>query len=501
MRNPKKTSEKKKGGVRAFLSQRSTRRGTVSIVITVLFIAAIFLLNIVMSAVTDRKPLYIDVTENASYRLQQETEDFLDTVSKPVDLYVLQKEADFESGDSLNYKYRIQANKLLHAIEAYSDNVELHYIDLDATPTFTAPYPKVNWTESHAILAVCGDQYRAVDLTDMFTFDQEQYYYNNTIVIKEQKVEQAILSAIANITADKLSKVTVLSGQGEQDLSSFVTLLKNNAYEVENVSLLDGSIADDSEFVIIYAPNVDISEEIYTTLSEWLNNDGKFGHNLMYIPDVRYDQSELPNLSKLLADYGMELPFGYIQDSKYAVSQDAYVTMFDYSDDTTYTNDLRNPSIPIVMYSTTPVTVTDTSLAKPLLLSSDEAVMASLDEDENVQTSDKGVLNGAAIGIRNDGTEDGESSCVVVVGSPFALSGNYLSNSSFNNAAYFVNLFNLLTEHEDVGVVIEGKDPSAKDLGVTSLKSVQAAAVFVRFILPIAVLAAGLFVWIKRRHQ
>ena len=507
MNNDKKTSKAKKGGFKSFLKQRGTRRGAVSILLTALFIAAVVLLNIVLSAVADKYPLYVDVTENASYRLQQETVDYLAEVTEPVDLYVLQKETDFESGDSNNYKYRVQANKLLHAIADSSDKVELHYVDITADPTFTSDYPQVDWSSSHAVLVVSGDQYRAVDMTDLFTFDQSQYNYYGTVVITAQHVEQAILTAIMNVTTAEKTKVTVLSGQGEQDMTPFTTLLENNAYEVEQVSLLTDSISEDSEFVIIYDPDVDIDESAYTTLSDWLNNDGKYGHHLFYFPNDQHEVKDFPNLNALLTDYGMEVQYGYIFESgeSYTIpGANHYVSVYDYGDDTAYTEGLRNRNIPVVMMLTMPVTITDSTIATPLLLSSDKSFLFPMDlKEEDVDSFDPDyqALNGAAIGVRNDGTEDGKNSSIVVIGSYEAVTSNYLSISSYNNAAYFVNLFNTLSDRDDVSVVIEGKDPSANELGVTSIDAITFPSILVRFVIPIGILIAGLIVWIRRRHK
>ena len=506
MNNEKKTSEKK-GGFKNLLKSRGARRGTLSLVLTILFIAAIVLVNIVLAAVTDKYPLYIDVTENSSYQLQSETKDYLKDISKPVDIYVLQKETDFESGDSSNYKYYVQANKLLHAMENSSDNVTLHYVDLTAEPTFTSPYPQVDWTKNHIALVVSGDLYRAIDLTDLFTFDQEQYYYYGTTVITKQNVEQAMMTAIMNVTTEDKTKVTVLSGQGEQDMTAFTTLLENNAFEVEQVSLLNGSIADDSEYVIIYDPDVDIDENIYTTLTKWLDNDGKYGHNLIYFPNDQHELKEYPNLNAILSDYGMEMQYGYIfeSDSNYVLPGDNhYLSIYDYGDDTAYTDGLRNKSIPVVMNLTMPVTITDETMAKPLLLSSAKSFMLPLDlseeDSKNFEPSYQ-VLNGAAIGKHNDGSDESKNSSVVVIGSYESVTSNFLSTSSFNNASYFINLLNTLSDREDVSVVIEGKDPSAHELGITSTNDILFPSILVRFVIPVAVLIIGIVVWIRRRHK
>lgn len=501
----KTTSEKR--GFKSFLKSRGARRGTLSIVFTALFIAAVVLVNIILSAVTDRFPLYLDVTANSSYKLQPETTAFTATVDKPVSIYVLQKETDFESGDSTNYKYYVQANKLIHAIADSSDNIELHYEDITANPTFTADYPRIDWTTDHIALVVSGDLYRALDITDLFTYDQEQYYYYGTYVITQQKVEQAIVTAMMNVTAEDKTKVMLLSGQGEQDMTAFATLLENNAYEVETVSLLNGEISDDTEFIIIFDPDVDITADIYTTLTDWLYNDGKFGHHLIYFPNDQHKVADYENLNALIGEYGMSLSDGYIYENSedYLIpGYNHYISIFDYSDDTTYTDDLRNPSIPVVMSLTVPVTVTDDQLASPLLQSSEKSFYFPKDlDEESAESFDPSpeVLNGAAIGIRNDGTEDGMDSSVTVVGSYDAVTSSYLGISSYNNAAYFINLFNTLSDREDVSVIIEGKDPSANGLGVTSVSDIAFPAVLVRFIIPIAVLAVGLIIWIRRRHR
>lgn len=486
---------------------RKLTRGAMSILLTALFIAAVVLVNIILSVITDTHPLYIDVTENASYQLQKETKEYLDEIKDPVDIYVLQKEADFESGDSSTYKYRVQANKLIHAIDNNSDNITLHYVDLAAEPTFTTPYTQVDWTKSHAVLVTSGELYRAVDLTDLFTFDQDQYSQYGTIVITGQKVEQALTTAIVNVTTKEKTKVTVLTGQGEQDLSAFTKLLENNAYEVETVSLLNESISEDSEFVIIYDPDVDLDDKAYETLTKWLDNDGNFGHNLFYFPNDQHELSDFPNLNALLADYGMEMQYGYIyENSENHVIPGAnhYISIYDYGDDTTYTENLRNPSIPVVMMLTMPVKITDETMAKPLLKSSDKSFLFPRDmKEEDLKSFEPKTesLNGAAIGIRNDGKDGGKNSSVVVIGSYDALTTNYLSSTAYNNAAYFVNLFNTLSNREDISVVIEGKDPSSKELGITSMNAIMFPSILVRFVIPIAVLVIGLIIWIRRRHQ
>lgn len=497
----KNTSSKK--NFREFMNSRSARRGAASILITVLVIAAIILVNVMIGSIASRTNLSVDITANASFRLQSTTEDYISAVNKPVDIYVLQKENDFESGDSDNYKYYVQANRLLHAMDDSSDNISLHYEDITANPSFVANYPNIDWTKSHMLLVSCGDLYRAIDLTDMFNFNEAELY-QGYYVIDSQKVEQAVMNAVMNVIIEEKPKVMVLTGQEERDMKAFSTLLENNAYEVETVSLLKSDIPKDTEFIVIYAPRVDISDDIYEKLSGWLKNNGSYGHNLIYFPDDEIEVRQLTNLNSLLEEYGIAVEDGHI----YETSQDnlipgynQYLSIFNYPEkDTTYTAGLRNPSIPVVMELTMPVTVADENIAVPLLQTSDKALLIPRNADSDY-TPEYSTLNGAAIGTLGEKEDSARTSSVAVIGSYDAVSSDFLSISSYNNPAYFVNLFNTLASREDVSVVIEGKNPSSSALGAISQNDIMFPSVLVRFIIPIGILLIGLIIWIVRRFK
>ena len=508
MNNEVMTSEKKKGGLKKLFRSRSARRGAAAVALTALVIAGVVLINLVLAAVTNTHPLYIDVTENSSFRLQPETVEFASSVKSDVSVYILQSEANFESGDSTNYRYYVQANKLVHAIANSSDHIDLHYVDLTSNPTFTKDYPNVNWTQSHIALVVSGKNYQAVDLTDMFSFDEQQFQYYGTYVINGQHVEQALMTAIMNVTAESKTKVTLLSGQGEQNMSAFTTLLENNAYEVETVSLLNGDISADSNFLIVFDPEVDIDSDTYTKISDWLKNDDKFGHHLLYFPNDQHDLSEYPNFNALLTEYGMELRNGYIYENSndhLIPGYNHYISIMDYAEeDDTFKKGLRSTEIPVVMSLTMPVNITDESLATPLLTSTDQAFFFPKDiTEEEAEKFDPKTekMNSVVIGKHSDGTEGGNSSSVIVVGSYDSLTGSYLSSTAYNNAAFFVNIFNTLAKRENVSVVIEGKNPSSNSLGLTSVDAILFPSLLVRYIIPIAVLLVGVIIWIRRRYR
>lgn len=500
---PKAENPKKKSSpIMSFIKARNTKKGAVSITVTVLFIAAVILVNVIVGALSSRFTLYADLTQNATFMLQDQTVEYIEKLPSHVDIYVLENEIDFEESDSTNYEYFVQANKLLHQFEQKSDNISLHYVDLTSDPTFTAAYPNIDWTQGHMMLVVSDDRYRAIDATDIFEYDTEQYYYYGYYIVESQHVEQAVTTAILNVTTAEKVTVTVLSGQGEQDMSAFVTLLENNAYNVETVSLINGTISEDSEYVIIYAPDVDIDEDAYDTLSAWLYNDGRYEHNLIYYPSDQHDVAEYTNLNTLISEYGMAVRYGYISetDSNHIVSSEYGMFLYDYVDEE-FTEDLRNPDIPVVMLYTMPVEITDDEVASALLISSENAYLLPMTGADEDFVPEMQQLVGAAIGTKTGSGEEGGSSNVIVIGSYDAMASSFLSASSFNNAAYFVNLFNVLSHKNDISVIIEGKDPNSTELGYTTQNSILFPAILVRYVIPAAVLLAGIIIWIRRRHR
>ena len=495
---PKK--ERKPFKIKEFLRSRKAKRGGLAILLTALFIAAVILLNVVAGVLTDKVPaLSADLTKSSVYEIQSDTAKYLSELTDPITIYVLQSKSDFEANDD----YYVQASKLLKSMDDSSDKVKVKYVDLGSNPTFTNAYTDVDWTEAHLLLVESGDNHRALNADDLFDYNQEYLYYYSQYMIEGQHVEQAVVTAILNVTTKEKVKVSVLTGQGEEDCSAFTKLLENNAYEVEEVSLLTGEISEDSQFVIIYDPATDIDDDIYDTLSDWLYNDGKYGHTLVYLPNDRVDIKEFKNLNSLLDEWGMEVEYGYIYETDQSMMTNSMdpslISIFNYND-TEYSQDLKDPSIPVVLFYSMPITITDSSKATALLTSSENAVMMPLTEvdDWDPSNAESDTYNGAVISTA--GTDDSKSN-VVVIGSYDAWAKSALSANSFNNAQYFLNIFNKIAARDEIGITIEGKNLDNPELGTITASAAAIFGILLCIIVPLGILIAGIVIWIRRRHR
>lgn len=492
---------KKPSKIGAFFKSRNARRGSVAILLTVLFIAIVVGLNLIANLLTARFPaLSADLTTNNVYELTEPSVEFMSQLKKDVNVYVLMEEKSLESGG----EYNVQVNKLLHAFDRESTHLNLQYINLTKQPTFTTSYPDVNWSgASYLMLVEHGDDYIAVSSEDVFTYNEEYLSYYGEYVAEGQNLEQALLTAILNVTTEEKVGVTVLSGHGELESTALNSLLSNNAYSVETVNLLNAEIKDDSQFVILFAPATDLDKDTYDTLVDWLYNEGEYGHTLLYVPNDTVT-AETPNIDTLLEEWGMAINKSWIfeTDAQYMTNSmyPNLISIYNY-DSTEFSSNIRDTSVPVVMMYCMPIDFIDPNITS-LLSSSTSAVEMPLDADEKWDYNDEEPKELVGAAISTSGNEDNtKSSNVVVFGSYSAFSESALSATNFNNSAYIINLFNTIAQRDDATITVEGKALNTNELGITSTFTVTMLSIVFRYLIPIAVVVVGIVMWLRRRHK
>ena len=497
-----KNNKKGSGGIKAFLKSRKARHGSVAIGIVIAVIAIVIVLNIICSLLVGRFPnLKLDMTANSSYALQEDTADYVSHLSKNVKVTILMNKDEFESGGS----YMVQAENLLEKMVSGSNGkLKLDYVDLTENPTFTSAYPDVDWTNSSAnylMVVECGEQYRVLKVDDCFEYDEETYYYYGSMQFTGSKVEQAVVTSMLNVTTDDKVVVDMITGNNEQDSSAIKTLLENNAYQVNEISLATQELEEDATIAFLYAPSVDLDEEAVSKLSGWLDNDGEYGRTLIYVPTA--DKPSTPNLDELLNEWGMSVDRGYVFETSndhLVSSSKPYAFLVDYTD--YYTEGLKNSGIPVVVSDTHAVNVTDESKAHAILNTSDKAGIYPLDAEENWDYNDaiKGEpINVAAEGIKSN-TDETESK-LVVFGSYVMFNSNIMSFNSYNNSSYLMNLINTVSGKDDTGITIETKTMESTELGVADVATRSVIMVIFVIVIPITVIVIGLVLWIRRRNK
>lgn len=501
-KNKKSKPQKEKGKFKKFMKSRKAKHGTVAMAITALFIVMVIVLNIIIGLLVNRFPdLELDLTSNNSFALQDDTIDYVSHLNNDVTVYILMEKDKFEGQGT----YFVQAQKMLNKMASKSDGkMKIKYVDLTSNPSFTSNYPNVDWQSSSAnniVLVESGKQYKVLTLTDCFEYDEQTYNYYGTYSFTGTKIEQAVVTAILNVTTDDKVVVDMIKGNNEQDYSSLKSLLENNAYQVNDVSLATGDFDKDAKVAIMYAPSVDLDEKIVEKLSTWLSNDGKYGRSLIYVPTA--DMGEMPNLDDFLKEWGMSIDRGYVFETDETALVNAnspYAFTVSYGD--YYKDNLKNSKIPVVVSESHAVDITDENTAHALLKTTNKAGVLPIDADKSWDYKDAITGNGenvAAEGVMTN--EDKKSSRVVVFGSYIMFSDTIMKYNSFNNSAYFMNVINTIADKEDVGITIESKSIDNTELGITDVATQNTMLVVFVIVIPIAILVAGFVFWLRRRNR
>ena len=501
-KNKKSKPQKEKGKFKKFMKSRKAKHGTVAMAITALVIVMVIVLNIIIGLLVNRFPdLELDLTSNNSFALQDDTIDYVSHLNNDVTVYILMEKDKFEGQGT----YFVQAQKMLNKMASKSDGkMKIKHVDLTSNPSFTSNYPNVDWQSSSAnniVLVESGKQYKVLTLTDCFEYDEQTYNYYGTYSFTGTKIEQAVVTAILNVTTDDKVVVDMIKGNNEQDYSSLKSLLENNAYQVNDVSLATGDFDKDAKVAIMYAPSVDLDEKIVEKLSTWLSNDGKYGRSLIYVPTA--DMGEMPNLDDFLKEWGMSIDRGYVFETDETALVNAsspYAFTVSYGD--YYKDNLKNSKIPVVVSESHAVNITDENTAHALLKTTNKAGVLPIDADKSWDYKDAITGNGenvAAEGVMTN--EDKKSSRVVVFGSYVMFSDTIMQYNSFNNSAYFMNVINTIADKEDVGITIESKSIDNTELGITDVATQNTMLVVFVIVIPIAILVAGFVFWLRRRNR
>ena len=496
----KKTARRSKRELKA----RAFRRGWFSVVLVVLFIAAMVLVNFIAVTVNEKIPaLTIDTTGKESFELSKETVEYLPSLKDDINIIVLADEKEYKEGG----EYYIQANSLLHEYENKSDKITLEYVDMASNPTFSSKYP--DETLSYYGIIVESDKgYKYLKEADMF--DIQMDYNTYSYYIAGSKVEEAVTSALLYVTLDDKPKVTFVSDINDEDYTYFKNYLESNGFETDEVSPAVGTIPEDTQILVLFAPSVDLDEKVVDAISDFLLNGGEYGKQLLYLPMGTLVDS--PNIDSLIEEWGITVDNGYAieNDPNYMAPLGGgyYLFATQYADQT-HNAKMRNTSLPFCVIGgyTKPLNVTDSTNVTTLLTLSDESTVLYSDETADEPVSSPNLVIGAIAQKGTTTTADTDSSStetkqshIVVIGSSVAMSETLLKSNVYGNSTYILSVFNTLVNRDDVGISIEAKTLENPDLGITTAQIRALGAVFI-VVVPVGILIAGIVIFIKRRNM
>lgn len=459
------------------------------------------LLNIFGALLTERFGLTADLTQNKLYQLSGETVEYLQTLKQPVSIQMLAREEIFAGVSA----YNAQANEILHKFAQNGKNVTLSYVDFVKDPTFASRYPSLTMKQGD-VLVSSGEKYRLVKTEELFNYSTTAA---NQLVIASSKAEQSLLTAVLNVTSEEKVTVAVIGGHAEYEMPAFQTLLTNNNYALSNVNLLTGTLAPETKIALLIAPKTDLSAEEIDKLDAFLANDGQYGKTLLYCADA--EQGRLPNMEAFLKEWGVSVDDGAVfeTDENRVYNYHPFYAVADYVDEG-FAAKLKASSSPFLMPLAKPLTVVfqhrDNYAVRVLLQYGKSAGVRPSDAPDSFIAADATrtgpipALVQASIDILDSQTGAvKQSSRILISGSAGMLDTYSVENPSLTNAEYLLAALAHYSERTDI-IQVRSKSITGAGLNLTQAQADTLGTIFTAG-LPLAILAAGMTVWLRRRHR
>lgn len=479
-------------------ASRRFKHGSLATAMTIGFVALVVLVNLIVGLLVERFPMNIDLTDNQIFALSDESIEYVKGVEQNISINVLAKEEDFAG----NNAYYNQANEVINKYALYSDKIKVNYVDIYTDPTFVQNYPKEDLAYGDIVVS-CDDRYQVLDAYDLFNVGTTQ---SGSTSITSSKAEQAMTSAIMFVTDANPMTVTVLTGYGSTEtanIDDLTSTLGSNGYLTTETNLMTEDIPEEATIAILAAPTIDLTEAEAKKISDFLENDGNFGKILYYFADA--SQPELPVLEALLEEWGIGVGAGYLTETDMNnIYMSPYCLLQEYGDET-YTEGVTTDT-PLLVANARPLEQlwenAGNRYTKVLFKTHDSAVIVPNDADENwdVTAAETGSYPTGILGqrITFEGTTQ-KTSYVAAFGSLGMIDQYFMNMSALNNAEYLVNLTNLLADKEE-GIQIVSKTLGTETLGISQQQAVSIGALF-QYALPVVILLAGGFVWLRRRNR
>lgn len=242
-----------------------------------------------------------DFSRNQKYALAPLTKNLLGTLKKPVQAIIFFPNAGMIAQDvsSLLREYEYASDKKL------SVEVVDPYRNLLRAKELSEKY-KFGSSDNIIILDYDGRS-KFVNASDMAELDSSGAMLGQPPTVRAFKGEQALTSALLEITEEKQSKLYFLAGHGEpapnaEDLSGLKAYVERQNIKLDLLHLANvDAVPADASALVLFAPKTDLSERDLKLLSDyWSERNGRLFLLLQgNIP--------LPRLAQWLATLGLDL--------------------------------------------------------------------------------------------------------------------------------------------------------------------------------------------------
>lgn len=288
------------------------KRGSLSVVYTIVFVALIIAVNLVVSSIAGSVNLNVDLTAEEFISIGETSRKVLDSLEEKGELeatiYLL---ADRDQYDTAGEASKVKGINLLALVrdlcEEYQftyKGIKVEYKDLNRDPEWATKYNQItNTTLTQDNVIVEGKYHaRVLTLNSFFMVDSESGAYVGF------NGELRLTTALLQSCLAEKQLITFTKGHNEPDqladgeaCTDLSYLLVNAGFEVREVDLSTAPIPEETKVLIINDPTQDFTNEEIDKIADYTKatNTENFNNLVVMVDDKT---PALPNLSDYLEE-------------------------------------------------------------------------------------------------------------------------------------------------------------------------------------------------------
>ena len=324
------------------MKTRKFKYGSVAVLFTVAVILAVIVFNVVLSALTQKFSLYVDMTSSDLFSISDECDRVMDELMEthkddvvPLHYYIKFCTPFDTLENSEETKLVYNCAKELAA--AYPELITIEYIDIITHPSLKEPYvtTAASTVKLTDVIIESATGYRKLGIESFYTTD------SSTGTVYAFNAELRFISAFLQLAGEYNPRAVFLVGHGETLNSAMMELFSIAGYDVvaldlqkgiesEELTLAPGELPDYAKVLVINAPKYDyiganddgLVNEI-DVISRFLEVKSDATAGNLIVNMNASSAGDLPELEAYLAEWGIAFGAATLKDSASATSPDA----------------------------------------------------------------------------------------------------------------------------------------------------------------------------------
>ncbi len=454
-------------------------------IVTLVVVAAVIMVNVIVSALTDKLPLKIDMTAAQQYDISQETKDVMKRLDKEVKVSVLSTE---ENISPITREY-------MKKYENMSPYFKVEYIDVYENQTMLYSYQvKGENIAAGDIILECGEKYKIVPAASIYTagvsFSDDEENYNFEL---ETKLTNSLVTVSGMMEE---SAVYFLTGHGENDSDALTATLDTMGYKNEVVNIVNNDIPADAKLLIAITPTGDFSMEECEKIDKFMDNGGNM--LVVYTPGM----VPLPRFDSYLAEWGVIPNYDLVLEKDESRIMQSPVIMIPNTANHEINNTIISQKLPLIFYGSSSFNMIDSNTQRatvtPIITTTAKAIGKKNIESQSMDLEEGDLTGPLSLAMISEKTNP-KTSRLMVIGSHTALELPEEMTGSKANMSFVTGAITWLTNNQTnlriaPKVITEGK--------ITKLTNTTVTIMYygLVIIMPLIILIAGLVIWLRRRY-